>query len=84
MRRSLGISNPEVCYGEIHFTIPSLSDYIVDMKTITAWEFFREGIKACPQKVKTIDEIEAENARIFGKKPKSTMDSLKLLRELRG
>ena len=40
-------------------------------------------IKAGPQKLKTIDEIRAENEKIFGKKPKIKMDSVKLLRGLR-
>jgi hypothetical protein len=40
-------------------------------------------IKAGPQKLKTIEEIRAENEKIFGKKPKVKMDSLKLLRALR-
>jgi hypothetical protein len=41
-------------------------------------------IKAGPSKVKTIEEIKAENARVFGKKPKTRFDSRKVLRELRG
>ena len=40
-------------------------------------------IKAGPQKFKTIDEIRAENEKIFGRKPKIKMDSVKLLRGLR-
>jgi hypothetical protein len=41
-------------------------------------------VKAGAKVVKTIEEIEAENAKIFGKKTKQTFDSLKVLRELRG
>ena len=39
-----------------------------------------------PRKIKSIDEIERENAKIFGRrKPKKTsFDSVKALRELRG
>ena len=77
------------------------------MKTITAYEFFREGaykkhlarenvlfvttsagldfyvVRAQPRMVKTIDEIKAENETIFGEKPKTRCDSVKLLRRLR-
>lgn len=41
-------------------------------------------LKAGPRKIKTIEEIDSENAKIFGKRPKTTFDSLKVLRELRG
>lgn len=43
-------------------------------------------IKAGGGKTKTIEEIERENARIFGarKRKKISFDSLKALRELRG
>jgi hypothetical protein len=41
-------------------------------------------IKAGSKAVKTMEEIEAENAKIFGKKTKPSFDSLKVLRELRG
>lgn len=43
-------------------------------------------IKAGARKTKSIDEIERENAKIFGpsKRKKASFDSVKVLRELRG
>ena len=42
-------------------------------------------IKAGARKIKTVEEIQAENAKIFGrrKSKKAAIDSVKVLRELR-